>query len=154
MVEISFGEKILKPPVRLPILHGYGEEIDARVLTYSLEEIVAEKLRAVLQHLRLLEQRGWIRSRARDFYDLWRILGTRRERMDLSGFPTFLREKCAVRDVSFNGPDDFFPAVILAIVEKTWEEWLGRLLPSLPPFADVLRELRTMVASLFVSDRK
>ncbi len=104
MVETAMDEKVLKPTVRRSVLHDYGEPFGVQVTVYSLEEIVAEKLRAILQHLRSLERRGWVRSRARDYYDLWRILGAFRDRLDVSGFSVFLREKCALKDVAFSGP--------------------------------------------------
>ena len=149
MVEIAGDEPLLKPPLRRSVLHDYGEPLAAQVPVYSLEEIVAEKLRAILQHVRALERRGWVRSRARDYYDLWRILGEYRTQLDLTGFPAFLREKCAIRDVTFTGPESFFPPAMLAIVEKTWEQWLGPLVPGLPPYSKVIEELHPQVATLF-----
>ena len=148
MVEIAVDEPLLKPPLRRSVLHDYGEPLAAQVPVYSLEEIVAEKLRAILQHVRALERRGWVRSRARDYYDLWRILGEYRTQLDLTGFPAFLREKCAIRDVTFTGPESFFPPAMLAIVEKTWEQWLGPLVPGLPPYSKVIEELHPQVATL------
>ncbi len=148
MVEIAVDERLLKPSVRRSVLHDYGEPFELQVPVYSLEEIMAEKLRAILQHLRALERRGWVRSRARDYYDLWRVLGTYRDRLDLSDFPTFLREKCAIREVTFSGPDSFFPEAMLAVVEKTWKQWLGPLVPNLPPYKTVIAELRPQVAAL------
>lgn len=148
MVETAVDEKVLKPaPVRR-VLHEYGEPFEAEVRVYALEEIVAEKLRAILQHVEKLQERGWSRSRARDYYDLWRVLGSYRDRMDLSGFPAFLREKCAVRSATFTGPDDFFQEPMLAYVEKTWRQWLGPLVPGLPSFETVIGELRPQIASL------
>ena len=120
-------EKVLKPALVRPVIHDYGEPLEAKVQTYALEEIVAEKLRAILQHVGKLEQRGWSRSRARDYYDLWSVLRTYQDQMDLSDFPAFLQQKCAVRDVVFTGPDDFFPERILAYTEETWIRWLGPL---------------------------
>jgi len=149
MVEIAVDEPLLKPPLRRAVLHDYGEPLNAQVPVYSLEEIMAEKLRAILQHVRALERRGWVRSRARDYYDLWRILGEYRTQLDLTGFPAFLRKKCAIRDVTFIGPESFFPPAMLAIVEKTWEQWLGPLVPGLPPYIKVIEELRPQVAALF-----
>jgi predicted nucleotidyltransferase component of viral defense system len=148
MVEISIDEKLLKPHTCRTILHGYGEPLETSLQVYSLEEIVAEKLRAILQHARALEQRGWVRSRARDYYDLWRILGAYRDRLDFADFPVFLAEKCAVRDVSFSGPESFFPETMLAEVEKTWKQWLGPLVPELPPCKVVIEGLRSQVATL------
>ena len=148
MLEVTMDEKVLKPPTVQPVFHDYGEPLDAQVRVYTLEEIVAEKLRAILQHAAKLDERGWSRSRARDYYDVWRVLAEYGNDMDLTAFATFLREKCAVRSVSFEGPDDFFHAAVLAYVERTWEQWLGPLVPDLPAFETVIGELRPQVATL------
>ena len=148
-IEITVDEKILKPTLRRTVLHEYGEPLECQSLVYSLEEIVAEKLRAILQHVEALKERGWSRSHARDYYDLWRILGTYRDRLDLSDFPSFLRQKCALRHVTFTGPESFFQEAMLAIVEKGWEQGLGLLVPGLPPFKTVMGELHPQIASLF-----
>jgi hypothetical protein len=124
--------------------------VEAEVRVYALEEIVAEKLRAILQHVERLEERGWSRSRARDYYDLWRVLEVHRDRMDLSDFPSFLREKCAVRNVGFDGPEDFFQERMLTYVEKTWDQWLGPLVPNLPSYKTVIGELHPQVATLLI----
>jgi predicted nucleotidyltransferase component of viral defense system len=152
MIETAVDEKIVMPAPKRKILHEYGEPLEAEIRVYALEEIVAEKLRAILQHVEELEERGWSRSRARDYYDLWRVLGAYGDRMDLSNFPSFLREKCAVRRVAFAGPEDFFQERVLAYVERTWEQWLGALVPRLPAFETVTRELRPQIASLVPTD--
>jgi len=148
MVEVSMDEKVLKPTPMRAVLHEYGEPLEAHVRVYTLEEIVAEKLRAILQHVEKLEERGWSRSRARDYYDLWRVLRAYGEQLDLAGFPLFLREKCAVRNVAFAGPDDFFQEAMLAYVKKTWAQWLGPLVPGLPPYETVIGELRPRVEAI------
>lgn len=150
MVETALDEKILKPVQKRSIIHDYGEPLAARVKVYALEEIVAEKLRAILQHVEMLQERGWTRSRARDYYDLWRVLGAFQERLDFSGFSDFLRSKCTVRNVSFDGPDDFFQETMLNYVDKTWQQWLGSLIPDLPDFETVIDDLRPRI-SLLVS---
>lgn len=148
-VEITVDEKVLKPCSRRSVLHEYGEPFQASILVYSLEEIVAEKLRAILQHAEALKERGWSRSRARDYYDLWRILGTYRGRLDLSDFPSFLRQKCVVRSVAFTGPESFFPEALLSGIEGSWDSGLGSLVPKLPPFGKVMSELRSQITPLF-----
>lgn len=153
MIETAVDEKVLKPTPKRKILHDYGEPLEAEVRVYTLEEIVAEKLRAILQHAGKLEERGWSRSRARDYYDLWRVLGAYKDRMDLSNFAPFLLEKCVVRKVTFTGPDDFFQDRMLAYVEQTWDQWLGPLVPGLPPFGTVIGELRPQVAALVAAAR-
>ena len=148
MVETAVDEKVLKPAQKRSIIHEYGESLEAEVQVYALEEIVAEKLRAILQHVEKLHERGWSRSRARDYYDLWRVLGAYQDQLDLSDFSSFLRAKCTIRNVSFSGPDDFFEKTMLNYVEKTWEQWLGHLIPDLPDFATVIGALRPMIALL------
>ena len=134
MIETAVDEKVLKPAPRRKVIHEYGEPLEVEVRVYALEEIVAEKLRAILQHIDKLEKRGWSRSRARDYYDLWCVLRAYRDQMDLSDFAPFLATKCAVRNVSFGGAEDFFQERMLTYVEKTWDQWLGPLVPDLPGF--------------------
>ena len=148
MIEVTVDEKILRPAEKRQVIHEYGEPLEAEVQVYSLEEVVAEKLRALLQQAAMFEARGWSRSRARDYYDLWRVLGTYWGRIDLARFDSLLRDKCAVRGVSFTGPDDFFHDRMLVYIEETWEQWLGSLVPDLPTFETVLGELRPQVAHL------
>jgi len=148
MVEVTVDEPLLKTAIMRPILHEYGEPIQADVQVYALEEIVAEKLRAILQHARRLEERGWGRSRARDYYDLWRLFGAYGDRMDFSGFADLLIAKCAVRSVAFSQPDDFFPDAVLDHVERTWAQWLGPLVADLPRFETVIAELRPRIGAV------
>ena len=148
MVEVTMDERVLLPAEQRQVIHEYGEPLDAEVKVYSLEEVVAEKLRALLQQAEMFERRGWSRSRARDYYDLWRVLGTYGDQMDLVSFDSLLREKCAVRAVSFAGPDEFFHDRMLAFVEETWGQSLGPLVPDLPIFETVISELRPQVAQL------
>ena len=154
MIEVTVDERIIWLPEKRRVNHQYGESLDVDVQVYSLEEIVAEKLRALLQQAELFERRGWIRSRARDYYDLWRVLGTYGDRMDLADFGSLLREKCSVRGVSFIGSDDFFHEQMLANVEETWEQWLGPLVPELPSFETVMNGLRPKVEALITNDTK
>ena len=153
MIETTVDERILKPVEKRRIIHEYGESLGAEIQVYSLEEVIAEKLRAILQHADMLKKRGWSRSRARDYYDLWRVLGAYKAGMDFSDFGSFLSEKCAVRNVVFAGSEDFFEDRILVQVEETWDQWLGPLVPGLPSFETVLGELRPQVVALLSADR-
>lgn len=125
--------EILKPFEEKFIIHEYGEPIKVPIKVYALEEIIAEKLRAILQHARMLQERGWTRSRARDYYDLWRVLCTFQDRLDFSDFPDFIHLKCAVRNVAFNQPEDFFQTTA-SIRRKDLETMAGPLDPGSPGF--------------------
>ncbi len=152
MIEVTVDEPVLRPIQRREVIHEYGEPLEAEVQVYSLEEVIAEKLRAILQQADMFERRGWSRSRARDYYDLWRVLGTYREQMDLTDFRSLVHRKCALRGVDFEGPEDFFHSRMLAYVGDTWVQWLGPLVPGLPSFETVISGLRPQVETLVSTD--
>lgn len=151
MIEISVDEEVLKPLEKRFVIHEYDEPLNAQVQVYSLEEIIAEKLRAILQYIKILQERGWSRSRARDYYDIWRILGEYSAHLNFSNFTSFLRDKCNIRNVSFDSPNDFFYEPMLNYVKKTWNQWLGPLVPDLPTFETVINELRPQIKALVLA---
>jgi predicted nucleotidyltransferase component of viral defense system len=149
MVEITIEEPVQIEPVKRSILHGYEEEIFQEINVYSLEEIIAEKMRAILQHFKKLEERGWTRSRARDYYDIWRILNGYSNALRMEIISSLFLEKCKVKEVEFTNPGDFFDNILLDYIAKTWEQWLGPLVPDLPPFKLVIDDLKQKIYKLF-----
>ena len=147
-IEITVDEPVLRPVQRRKVTHDFGEPLDVDIQVYSLEEVVAEKLRAILQQTEIKERRGWSRSRARDYYDLWRILTEYRDSIDVGEFNALLRQKCAVRGVAFTSWEDFLAAPMLSAVDATWGNSLGRLVTELPPFDTVINSLRPEVEDL------
>ena len=111
-------------------------------------EVVAEKLLATRQQVERLENRSWMRNRARDYYDLWRVMGNYWDRLDLENFRDRLRSKCRLRDVDFEGPENFFDQRIVDDVERRWEASLGPLITDFPSVATVMDELRPRVEAL------
>src|SRR5579872_4156913 len=106
-VEITHDEPVILTPEYKSILHGYEEKIDCMVACYHIEEIVAEKLRALLQTHKKLIARGWNRPRARDYYDLWCILKNYSSVVDNHRLLEMLEKKCQHRDVSYQNINDF-----------------------------------------------
>ena len=80
-------------PARLR--HGYDEELTAEIWGSRLEEILAEKLRTLLQTRQKLIWSGWNRPRARNYYDLWRIPMGFGPALDHAVLPSLLARKCA-----------------------------------------------------------
>ena len=151
MIEVTVNEKVLRPPEKRRVIHEYGEPLSAEVLVYSLEENRRRKAPGAppaVDHVRGAR----LEPLARDYYGLWRVLTTYRDQMDLAGFDSLLREKCAVRGISFTGLDDFFHQRMLTFVEETWEQWLGPLVPDLPTFEIVINDLLPQVAQLVRPD--
>ena len=150
-IEITLDEPILWPVEDRVIIHDYEEPLEAVIQTYSLEEIIAEKLRAILQQTRALRERGWARSRARDYYDIWRILRNYRSQLALTDFASMLNEKCVVRDVGYSSPEDFFSQEMLSYVAVRWSDSLGPLVEDLPDYETVIKELRPEVGRMLES---
>lgn len=149
MIEITVDEPVRTEPRIKEIIHGYGEKISQKIYVYSLEEIVAEKMRALLQHLQKLKARGWSRSRARDYYDIWKILKSYPNQLRVEILPNLFLEKCKVRKVDFRGPEEFFDKTLVDYVAKTWEQWLEPLVSDLPPFELVIDDLKKELFNLF-----
>lgn len=148
-VEVTMDEPILWPTQRKRILHDYEEVIDASLSTYALEEVVAEKLRALLQQEQKFAKRGWARPRERDYYDLWRVLGEHGEQLDFTHFVPRLKQKCDARDVAFASAADFFPATTVAEARHHWEDRFDSLVPDeLPPFDAVIADLRPSIEDI------
>lgn len=143
MVEMTTQEKPILPPVEKAIIHeDYGEKLEASLMTYRLEEIIAEKVRAILQFAAKLHERGWGRSRARDYYDLRRIFKDYREHIEVSLLPDTVSQKCAFKDVVFSGPADLFSPPLMQNLDEAWLRWLKPFVPDLQPQNVVVAELR------------
>ncbi len=147
-LEVTVDERILLPAPERPILHGYDEELKGVIRSYCLEEIVAEKLRALLQTEARRGERGWSRPRCRDYYDLWSILTGPPAGFDREAVRRILPVKCAVRGVHFDSAADFFPAGPLDIVRAGWDGDLGPLVRDLPPAEIVIEGIRRNVEGL------
>jgi uncharacterized protein len=145
-VEITVDEPVLQQTAEYSILHGFPEPFESRVLGYCLEEIAAEKLRALLQSRQKLSSRGWGASRVcRDYYDLWWIL----KREKLTGVPDLFARKCAVRQVSFHSPEDFVDLDLMETARREWDQQLSPFLAKATPKEKVLAEVQTLILSLF-----
>ncbi len=109
-------EKIFLPLQTRDILHLYSDKIDATVKVYALEEIYAEKIRALFE-----------RTRPRDLYDVCFLY----ERVDKEKVLHILQKKCDLKGVRIdiqsliNRKDDFANA---------WESSLKNQLKKLPDF--------------------
>ncbi len=148
MIEITRNEDMVLESTKRRMIHLYGEDIEIDLLSYSLEEIVLEKHRAILQHTKKLYERDWGRSRARDYYDLWRIFKTYKESLQLDDFKKNLIQKCSKKEVFFKDSNDFFQPITLNNVRKTWNQWLGPLVKDLPNVNIVIEDLQDIVRDL------
>jgi predicted nucleotidyltransferase component of viral defense system len=148
-IEISHDEPVMLPTRDRTVRHGYEEELTVILGCYQLEEIVAEKMRSLLQTQQKLIRRGWNQARARDYYDLWRILTQFQNELDRTILDELLHKKCEVRSVSFRVLDDFFTEELVSQAQKHWAATLSPFVPDLASSDQVLVELKKMLPGFF-----
>ena len=147
-VETTVDEPILTPVEIRPVLHGFAEEIDARIPVYSLTEITAEKLRALLQSKARLQERGWGASRVcRDYYDLWNLLQV--PRLKSPDLIPLLTQKCVVRDVTYESPNDFISQDLMTVASAEWAQQLLPFVPDAPPAVELLPQVQSFILSIW-----
>jgi predicted nucleotidyltransferase component of viral defense system len=138
--DISLKEKLIEKPLQINVKPEYDEIPPFKVLVYSPNEILVEKLRSILQ-----------RGKARDYYDVWRLLGEKDFKQDLIG--ELLIEKCRITGVEFQ-PELFFDPDRLSEAKKFWTIALSRLTRALPDFELIVRDLRSMLEFIPANYRK
>jgi predicted nucleotidyltransferase component of viral defense system len=124
---LTLDEPVLLPPVMRKVQPYYSGLRPFTIAAYSLVEIVAEKMRALLQ-----QQEKW--PRARDLYDLWFILCRRGEKFPTKQLLDLFSDKCQTKGIK---PD---VAGICSAALRDWnrQAWDSQLRPMLaePPEYD------------------
>jgi predicted nucleotidyltransferase component of viral defense system len=147
-LEITHDEPVLLEPDKRRLIHGYEENLSCDVCCYRLEEIIAEKLRTLLQTHQKLVLRGWNRPRARDYYDLWRILDKFSAGLHREEVGSLLERKNACRGVSYQSINDFFSEELVSEAYRHWDSSLGPFVTELPECRKVLEQLRALLRGL------
>lgn len=136
-LDITFGEKLVTEPEWRTASTGYPDAPSIRVKVYSLREILAEKIRSIMQ-----------RGKSRDYYDVWRLL--EENGFDMVAIRELLVEKCNTKGVNYD-PGLIFDAEHLKEVGKYWQSSLGELVRGLPEFENVISVLREKLSPLSVT---
>lgn len=126
-VDISRSENLVFEPVLNDVFIGYTDQEEHQLLCYSLEEVLVEKLRSVMQ-----------RMQARDLYDIWYLL--EEHGMDVDFYINEFKTKCENKGVN---PADF-PHKLeqrLPQYKGRWEKSMADQIHDLPDFDTVLREV-------------
>lgn len=148
-IEITHDEPVLLAPALRPLIHGYEETLDTQISCYRLEEIVVEKMRSLLQTHQKLIARGWNRPRARDYYDLWRILSAFGDSLERGQLMEMLKQKSVHRQVTFSSLGDFFTEELLNETRTHWGRSLGPFVTDLPGCEEAIEDLKLRVPIFF-----
>ena len=123
-LDLTRREVLATPPVMRPIQHLYPDQLPepGTVRCYSLEEVYAEKLRAMGE-----------RGRPRDLYDIIYLL----DFPGLADHPDLVRDvliaKCEAKGVPVPTLELLEGAPHRAELESEWSNMLRHQLPALPP---------------------
>jgi predicted nucleotidyltransferase component of viral defense system len=140
-IHLTFDEPVLTKPVSSKVNPLYSDLSGFQISVYSKPEIVAEKMRALLQ-----QQRKW--PRPRDLYDLWFILCRSRERLPQEKLKELFVEKCRVRQIAPD-PKGLSSENLKEWNRKAWSNSLGPMLKTLPDYDQVWREWVTACRRIF-----
>ncbi len=137
-LDLIADERIVLPPVRVPIFHPYTDVPDdeIEVLAYDYVEAFAEKFRALAE-----------RTRPRDLYDVVHLYRNAEARPDARRFMDVLRAKCEFKGIGVPRLSDLEPH--RADLETGWIHMLEHQLPALLPVAtfwDALPEIFAWLA--------
>ena len=145
LLDITLDERVLLPLERRPVLTGLFSQPSPQVLTYALAEILAEKMRAILE-----------RGKARDYYGVWRLLKEKSAAFDSATVYATLLAKCAYKGLPQPSIELFFSAPILAQAQAYWVNDLAdQVKPNLlPPWEQVVTGLGPLVANLLRGTRR
>jgi predicted nucleotidyltransferase component of viral defense system len=133
-VDITIKEEIVFPLESRHVLRAYEEyqdlPEDAEVRVYSLNEVAAEKVMALLDPAR---------NEPRDLYDIWFLAGN--GHVDLGDLIHAMEKKWEFRNKK---PDDVRQALDAneARYKKLWDMRLSAQMAELPEFAEVFRSVR------------
>lgn len=125
-IDISRSEKLQFAPKDKNILLSYSDQEKHKLLCYSLEEILVEKIRSVMQ-----------RMQARDFYDIWYL--TEINGLEIDFYKTEFIAKCRSKELN---PSDFLTKLEqrLPQYKARWQKSMRDQIKNLPEFEQVERE--------------
>ncbi len=140
LLDITLDEPVLLPPQRRPTVIDLFDELRPYVLCYTLEEILAEKLRSILQ-----------RGKARDYYDVWRLLRDKVDTFDWATTRQVLSKKCEHRQLPEPSPEAFLSPQMLQEAVAYWsQDLIGQVSDgNLPAWDTVTAELRQLLTDFF-----
>lgn len=139
--EFRFYETMLFPIENKKLLHLFsdGVNVEIRIPCYSIQEVLAEKMRALIQRNR---------GEARDYFDLWYIKNNVQD-IDWIAVKAAFIQKCSFKKISFKTPEEFFKKDRIKQVDITWEKRLNHQLPQKVDRIKVISDLELFFTNLF-----
>ncbi len=134
-LDLTIAEDMVCPTAPRRIVHEYPEDFPApaEVRCYGIEELFAEKLRAMGE-----------RTRPRDLYDIVTLFRQRSLLHSPELVRSIFRKKCAAKGLPEFTLDAIQASPFLFELEAEWANMLAHQLPDLPSLADFWDELPSL----------
>ena len=131
-LDLAADEVLVLTPVQRPVHHPYTDvpADGIYVLSYSFEEVFAEKMRALAE-----------RQRPRDLYDIVHLYRRRDLKPDRAVVRSTLARKCEFKGIPIPTYAALTNRPERAAIEVEWDQMLAHQLPICPPFAEFWQEL-------------
>ena len=141
-LDLTIYETLVLPAERRTVHHPYSDagRLDLTVSVYALEEMLAEKLRAMLR-----------RARARDLYDVWQLLTRYAGSLKLEQVRHVLDTKAQFKGYPFSGVDDFLTAENRQSWSVSWDASLSRQVPAVAAYSEVIGEVERLLTDLLTA---
>lgn len=138
-LDLTADEVLVLAPVQRPVHHPYSDLPDAgiHVLSYSFEEVFAEKMRALAE-----------RQRPRDLYDVVHLYRRQDLQPDRALVRSTLLRKCEFKGIPVPTYAALTDRPERVAIEVEWEQMLAHQLPTCPPFNEFWQELPAVFAWL------
>lgn len=140
-IHLTSDEPIRMDPAVCTVKPRYSDLSTFKISAYHKQEIVAEKMRALLQ-----QQKKW--PRPRDLYDLWFILCKSKEYFSQEELKKLFVEKCQVRQIAPD-PEGLTSEKLKEWNRNAWSNLLGPMLKTLPDYEEVWREWVAVCSGIF-----
>jgi predicted nucleotidyltransferase component of viral defense system len=137
-MDLSFDEPLCLAPEPRPILSQPFLSEGQAVLTYRLEELLAEKIRSLME-----------RGKSRDYYDVWRLLKEKYNLIDFKLLGQVLTKKLIHRNLVFTSISDFLPKDT-GTLKQYWLNDLAQQILQLPSLETVLLEIENLLKELVI----
>lgn len=130
-MDISRSETLEFEPVQKEAIIDYSDLEEHRLLCYTLEELLVEKLRCTRQ-----------RMQPRDYYDIWYLVEV--EGMDVEYYTNEFRNKCESKEIK---PENFHSKLEqkLPQYKARWKKSMSDQIKDLPDFEKAEREVNRKI---------
>ena len=143
-IEIILYEEMLFLPEEREVFHIYSDSLSKLARTvpcYSINEVLSEKLRALIQ-------RSY--TAPRDFYDIWYIANIE-ENLNWQEITKAFHRKMEVKGLIFTGIDQMINPENDKRLKAAWHNSLGHQIKKefLPEYEKVKKDLKIIIKSIF-----